>query len=186
MADHSGTTLTNYTLTNYDIPVYSKNTTFSTGYFTKADLTAETNPDAYTTQRAGTEDDWNAKLIWHTGDEGPTLYLDGFKYDLFNEESGKWRKASATATKAMEDTAITPDTNYPFTIVLQGEDSVIKTKFGIPFAKDITIKSEGDTKKKCCSVKERPHASCRTKRATDHRSIQMNRIFTRQNHQYNT
>ena len=43
--------------------------------------------------------------------------------------------------------AIVPGAGYPLTIVLQGEDSVIKTTHGVEnWTKDVTIKSEGDAK----------------------------------------
>ena len=132
-----------YNLTKYDTPVY-----FVNGAATELPDTAGNTFTYYVPTPAGaTEDNWTAKLIWHTGDQGPTLYLDGFVYDLFNETSEKWRANKDTQpTTAAQDTAIIPDASYPLTIVLQGEDSVLKTKFGISFSNDVTIKSEGDAK----------------------------------------
>jgi len=131
-----------YNLTKYDTPVYFVNEA-------KTDLpdTAGNSFTYYMPTTAGaSENNWNAKMIWHSGDEGPTLYLDGFAYDQFNEATELWRVKAEGSTDGVNDAAITPGTDYPCNIVLQGEDSVIKTRFGIVFSKDLSIKSEGNTK----------------------------------------
>ena len=73
------------TLTNYYIPLYTKNVTRTDGQFIKDGVTYTAD---YVSQALADETDWNAKLIWHTGDEGPTLYLNGFVTDNYNEEYG--------------------------------------------------------------------------------------------------
>jgi len=145
LADHDGTTLTAYTLTNYDTPVYSVNTTLS-GYFTKADFDNEVteNKRDYITQRAGTENNWNAKLVWHTGDEGPTLYLDGFKFDTYNNEMGGWLRRGTSVD--FYHCAISTGSTAPLKIVLQGEDSYIRNYHGIHYQNKLSIESEGNTK----------------------------------------
>ena len=131
-----------YYLTKYDTPVY-----FVNGAVTDLTDTAGNSFTYYMPTTTGaSESNWNAKMIWHSGDEGPTLYLDGFAYDLFNEATELWRVKAEGSTAGVDDAAITPGADYPCTIVLQGDDSVIKTRFGVVFSNDLTVKSEGDTK----------------------------------------
>ena len=144
MADHDGTTLTSYTLTNYDTPVYSVNTTLS-GYYRTDDYSGglTENKRDYITQRAGTENDWNAKLVWHTGDEGPTLYLDGFKIETYNTEYSAWLKRG---NQTFYHCAFLTGSTAPLKIVLTGEDSYIRNYHGIHYQNKLSIESEGDTK----------------------------------------
>lgn len=113
-----------YTLTNYDTPVYLKNTTSDDG------VTRETTTGA-------SESDWNVKLIWHTGDEGPTAYLDGFIFDYYDESASAWIGSNGHKTIAFSNSSNTA----PLTIVLQGEDSTIKAQGGFVNGADIAIRS---------------------------------------------
>ena len=120
-----------FNLTKYDTPLYLKSyekelTDSGKNTFTAYDVTTTTD-----------DQNWQAKLIWYTGDEGPTLYLDDFKYDVFNEDT---KLFSGT------NTGLTVSDAAPLKIVLQGEDSTIKASFGVVFSSDLTIESEGDTK----------------------------------------
>ena len=126
-------------LTNYDTPVYTKNTTLS-GTFVK-DGTSYTAD--YIAQNKATEDDWNAKLIWHTGDEGPTLYLDGFVTDTYNEDLAVFRYRTSSV-QHYHAAILTGDT-APLKIVLQGENSDIQCMGGIHYRNQLTIESVGDT-----------------------------------------
>jgi len=137
------------TLKNYDEPVYMKTVLKETGgqYSKKSAETVIKGP--YYAVEAGTENDWNAKLIWNTGDTGPTLYLNGFKLDDYWEDApegaSKWRYRPDTDI-LMYSLTFGASATAPLTIILQGEDSVVHTRFGIRYANDLTIKSEGNTK----------------------------------------
>ena len=127
-----------YTLSAYDTPVYSKNATKS-GYFN----TAEKN---YVTQElGGSETDYNAKLVWNTGDNGPTLYLKGAVVDHYNEELALWRSESATSTTAVGNAAIYTGNNAPLKIVIEG-DSSIQAYNGLHYRNELTVESVGDAK----------------------------------------
>ena len=132
-----------YELTRYDAPIYFKN---------KEVITLDTERNTFTyyvpTTSGASENSWNAKLVWKTGDVGPTLYLDGFRYDEYNDETGFWkyRGEGYPVSEAAETTAITVPATAPLTIVVTGQDSLIETKYGIPFSSNLTIKSEGDAK----------------------------------------
>lgn len=114
-------------VSGYDTPAYSVN----------ADV--ELSGITFTTQTLGGDaKNWNAKLIWNSGEDMPTVYLQGFIVDEYDEETAKWQKSSTTAI------AIPPD--QPTRIVITGEDSRIKTPFGITYQSDLEIISEGDAK----------------------------------------
>jgi hypothetical protein len=95
------------------------------------------------------EDNYNAKLIWNTGDDRPTLILRGFVFDEWNNETGlmegKWDAANETYKK-LQTYSITTDKNIPLDIVLTGNDCLIEAMFGITFYNDTTITSDGATK----------------------------------------
>jgi len=130
-----------YELKKYDTPVYIKNSAVDT---------YDTDQNAFTAYvpAAGTASNWSAKLEWKSGEAGPTLTLNGFKYDEFNNEKGLWRYRGEgyPSTEEAQTTAITTHASAPLTIVITGEDSLIETKFGIPFNNALTIKSEGAAK----------------------------------------
>ncbi|MBQ7341358.1 MAG: hypothetical protein IJW41_04250, partial [Oscillospiraceae bacterium] len=130
-----------YELKKYDTPVYIKNGAVDT---------YDTDQNAFTAYvpAAGSASNWNAKLEWKSGEAGPTLTLNGFKYDEFNNEKGYWRYRGEgyPSTEEAQTTAITTHASAPLTIVITGEDSLIETKFGIPFNNALTIKSEGAAK----------------------------------------
>ncbi len=125
-------------LTSFDTPAYAKNTT-KNGIFAKN----ATDKYDYIAQTTGSEENWNAKLIWHSGDEGPTLYLDGFTIDTYNEtvQNYVYRSSSAQSYYA----AIYTGTEAPLKIVLTGEDSYIRNFTGITYRNQLTIESDGDT-----------------------------------------
>ena len=131
------------TLTNYDTPIYTKNTTRTNGRFRVDGVDYYADYITQSTSDAG-EDDWNAKLIWHSGDEGPTLYLDGFVTDNYNEEYGTFRYR--TEKYFHFHAGILTDSTAPLKIVLQGEDSSIQAYGGIQYQNKLTIESVGDTK----------------------------------------
>ena len=127
-----------YTLSAYDAPVYSKNAT-KTGYF-------NTTEKSYVTQEmGGSETDYNAKLVWNTGDNGPTLYLKNLIVDNYDEELALWRSESATSTTAVANAAIYTGNNAPLKIVIEG-DSSIQARRGLHYRDDLEIKSVGDAK----------------------------------------
>ncbi|MBQ8358830.1 MAG: hypothetical protein IJX37_02780, partial [Oscillospiraceae bacterium] len=131
-----------YTLKKYDTPIYFKNAAS-----TVVD-TANNNFTRYAPSTSGaTEDDWNAMLVWKTGEIGPTLYLDGFRYDEYNDEKGAWRfRDGHDAGEHAVTLAVNTSAAAPLTIVITGEDSLIETCFGIHYGASLTIQSEGDAK----------------------------------------
>lgn len=136
-------------LKNYDEPIYLKTVLKETGgQYSKASADPVVKGPYYAVEN-GTESDWNAKLVWKSGEPGPTLYLDGFTLDDYWEEApsgaSKWRYRPSTDIQMYSVMFATPST-APLTIVLQGKDSVVQTYFGLRYAKDLTIKSEGNTK----------------------------------------
>jgi len=125
-------TLAGNTLTvkAYDTPAYSVNT--------ETELTdTESNKFTAVTQALTTDStNWNAKFVWHAGDEFPTLYLNGFTVDEYNEETAKWKDSSTTA--------VSIPAGQPMRILITGENSQIKTRFGITYRSDLEILSEGE------------------------------------------
>ena len=81
---------------------------------------------------------WNAKLICNSGEEIPTLYLNGFVIDEYNDDTAIWQNTSTTAIAIPSD--------QPTRIVITGEDSQISTPFGITYHSNLEIISEGDAK----------------------------------------
>ena len=145
-------TLGNHTLqiSAYDKAAYSVNTTAEVldTADNKFNITMQTSTGA-------SEDNWNAKLIWKSGDAAPTLYIKGFKVDDYNSASTKWRaryqsEADRNDPKKKDSaaltTGITIPKNQPTTIVITGEDSLIQCRFGITYNSALTVKSEGDAK----------------------------------------
>ena len=133
----------NYELKKYDTPLYIKNGTVDT------QDTAQNAFTAYVPTASGANaSNWNAKLEWKSGEAGPTLTLNGLKYDDFNNATGLWkyRGEGFDLTDHAQTTAITSVSSAPLTIVITGEDSLLETKFGISYAGDLTIKSEGAAK----------------------------------------
>ena len=135
---------TSYKLVNYDVPIYTVNTPLETqdvegNKFTKV---GQNIMDA-------NEDNYNAKLIWNTGDDRPTLILRGFVFDEWNNETGlmegKWDAANETYKK-LQTYSITTDKTAPLDIILTGNDCLIEAMFGITFYNDTTITSDGATK----------------------------------------
>ena len=164
---------TDYKVRVYNEPIYLINTT-ATGYFNKTKkipvidpttgepvLDSKGNPKTETvldvsdtgiyktlTKEGANEDNYNAKLVWHEGDNGPTLYLRDIVLDDYNDELGRWRYKNDTATSALAHTTITTDAKAPLHIVLTGADSTIECRFGIHYNNDLNIKSVGDAKLK--------------------------------------
>ncbi|MBQ7768945.1 MAG: hypothetical protein IJ403_08705, partial [Oscillospiraceae bacterium] len=122
----------NYSLTKYDTPLYFKS------YEVQKTDSSGNEFTAYAVTTTADAQDWQAKLIWYTGDEGPTLYLDGFKYYTYNDATSLFTKE--------DDTAMQVNAGAPVKIILQGEDSVIKACFGLRYAADLTIESEDGAK----------------------------------------
>ena len=131
-------------LTGYDTPIYYKN-----GSVEKVD----TKGNKFTCIQPvlGDADNWNAKFEWKSGDAAPTLTLDGFIFDEYNNE-----KKAMMATYDTENEewttgprytyAITTPTDIPCNIVLTGKDSLIECYFGVTYYGDLDVKSVGDTK----------------------------------------
>ena len=135
---------TTLTLTGFDAPLYTKN-------YEKE--TQDTAGNKFTkwgqTKEGATEENYNAKFEWKTGDAAPTLTLRGFKLDEWNNETGlmegKWNEEKQTYS-GLQTYAITTGSKTPMNIVITGEDSLIEAKFGITYYADTTIKSEGNAK----------------------------------------
>ena len=144
-----------YTLTDYDTPVYSKNTT-KTGDFNLVSGGVVTDSDRkeYIGQTiGGSESDYNAKLVWKSGDNGPTLYLKNLIVDNYNEELGRWRFNGATQKYELANAGIYTGKTAPLKIVLQGGESSIQTFDGLHYQKDLTIQSEGDASLKLWTMR---------------------------------
>ena len=97
-----------YTLTDYDTPVYSKNTTKSGDFNTVSggSVTKSEKRDYIGQTIGGSESDYNAKLVWKSGENGPTLYLKNLIVDNYNEELGLWRHNGATNKNYIANAAI--------------------------------------------------------------------------------
>ena len=129
-------------LKKYDEPIYTINNAIET---------TDTGENAMTrwtqTTSGANEDNWNAKFVWNSTDDQPTLYLRGFKMDDWNNETGKYAVNPNNTSKGYYQTySITTGSEVPTTIILTGEDSLIECQFGITFNNNLTIKSEGETK----------------------------------------
>ena len=136
-----------YTLAEYDTPVYSQNAT-KTGYFntvTDGEVTDSVQKEYTTQELGGGENDYNVKLVWHAGDNGPTLYLKGAVVDNYNEDLSLWRYASATSESAVATSAIYTGNTAPLKIVIES-DSSIQTWRGIHYREELEIKSQGEAK----------------------------------------
>ena len=96
------------------------------------------------TAEGANEDNYNAKLVWHEGDEGPTLYLRDFVIDDYNEELSKWKYSSATSTSALTTAGMVTGSKAPLKIVLEKGESLIKGYAGLQYQNDLTIESVGD------------------------------------------
>lgn len=125
-------------LSGYDIPIYTKNASEEV-----KDTTGATFTRWYQAVKDANEENYNAKIVWHSGDEGPTIYLRGFKFDEINNETSAVYAKNSTQVQTY---GITTPKGVPSTIVLQGEDNLLETKFGITYNDDLTIKSENNGK----------------------------------------
>lgn len=135
---------TSYKLVNYDTPIYTVNTPLET-----QDVEGNKFTKVGQNMMGANEDNYNAKLIWNSTDDRPTLILRGFIFDEWNNETGlmegKWDAANEKY-KQLQTYSIVTDKNIPLDIVLTGEDSLIEAMFGITFYHDTTITSDGATK----------------------------------------
>ena len=120
------------TVNSYNTPVYSVNTNAKC-----TDIKGNTFT-AVTQDIGGDANNWNAQLVWHSEDSVPTLYLKNFIVDEYNEQDSQWRNTSTTA--------IAIPAGQPTKIVITGETSQLKTRFGITYKSDLEIKSEGSAK----------------------------------------
>ena len=133
-------------VTHYDVPVYSVNTT-KTGYFNtvaNSEVTNSVQAEYIGQALGGDESNYNAKLVWHTGDNGPTLYLKNLIVDNYNEDLGKWRYGSATSKNYIANPSIYTDKTAPLKVVVEGGKSEFQTYNGIHYQADLTIESVGD------------------------------------------
>lgn len=134
----------------YDTPAYSVNVTSEV---------LDTEDNKFTavgqTLTGAGEENWNAKFVWKTGDPVPTLYLKGFQVDEYNEETNKWKARYQNAEErqdpekkgmATKTAAVNIPTGQAMNIVITGEDSVIKCRFGITYKSPLNIQSEGTSK----------------------------------------
>ena len=119
------------TVKAYDTPAYSVNTNAER-------LDAKGNKFTAVIQDGGDANNWNAKLVWHSGDTVPTLYLKNFIVDEYNEQTSQWKDSKTTA--------IAIPANQPTRIVITGGTSQLKTRFGIHYKSNLEIKSEGSAK----------------------------------------
>ena len=98
----------------------------------------------YQSTEGANKDNWNAKFVWHSTDNAPTLYLREFMIDNWNNESGKFAK-NASTDKAYSTNAIVTSSAVPLIIKLTGEkDSLIESQYGIHYKNDLTILSENN------------------------------------------
>ena len=136
-------------ITGYDAPAYSVNTPAEV-------LDIEDNKFTAIGQTVTTDaENWNAKFVWNTGDTVPTLYLKGFKVDEYNDQTNKW-KARHQDAEARQDperkgdvtmtTGVIIPAKQPTNVVITGEDSLIRTRFGITYKSAMNLKSEGEAK----------------------------------------
>ena len=115
----------------YDTAAYSVNTNV------EAKDSSGNKFTAVTQKTGGDSGNWNAKLIWNTGDATPTLYLKNFIVDNYNEQTQKWKD-----TKTIP---IDLPAGQPMKVVISG-NSQIKSRFGITYRSNLEIKSEGSAK----------------------------------------
>ena len=109
---NAATVSASVTLAGHTLSVKAHN---SPAYFTNA---KDTHPNA---------ENWNAKLIWNSGEDLPTLHLKGF------------------AVNDAKQTGIGIPAGQPMRIVIAA-DSQINAQFGIIYKSDLEIVSEGDAK----------------------------------------
>lgn len=120
------------TVKGYDSPAYSVNTNAE-------QLDDKGNKFTAVTQTVGGDaSNWNARLIWHSGEAVPTLYLKNFIVDAYNEQTSQWQKTNTAA--------IAIPAGQPTRIVITGGNSQLKTRFGITYKSNLEIKSEGSAK----------------------------------------
>lgn len=157
----------NFRLSDFDVPIYLVNAEVD-GYYrenvtvpvtdptTGAEVTDPTtgavvteNKTQLTTKKYNTlvkdgadETNYNAKLVWHTGDEGPTLYLKSAVMDDYNEDLRQWRRTSAD--RAYTNAAMHTDKDAPLKIVLESGESIMKGHAGLQYQNQLTIESVGD------------------------------------------
>lgn len=118
-------------VSGYDAPAYSVNANAACADIKGNKFTAVTQ------EIGGDANNWNAKLLWHSGDAIPTLYLKNFIVDEYNEQTSQWRNTSTTA--------IAIPAGQAMKIVIAG-NSQIKTRHGITYKSNLEIKSEGSAK----------------------------------------
>lgn len=133
-APTASVTLAGKTLTvnTYDSPAYTANTNAER-------LDSKGNKFTAVIQEiTGDGNNWNAKLVWNSGDSVPTLYLKNFIVDEYNEQTSLWKDTTTTAI------LIPP--GQPTKIVITGGTSQLKTRFGITYKSSLEIKSETGAK----------------------------------------
>lgn len=132
-APSASVTLSGKTLTvkAYDTSAYSKNTNI------EAKDTSGSKFTAVIQEPGGDSSNWNAKLIWNSGDTVPTLYLKNFLIDEYNEQTKKWKETKTPAIDLPAD--------QPIKIIIIS-NSQIKTRFGITYRSNLEIKSDGNAK----------------------------------------
>ena len=77
---HMRVGFTNLKLTAYDTPIYYKNAT-------KEFVDTKGNTFNGVMPALGDADNWNLKFEWKTGEEAPTITMDGFIFDEYNNEA---------------------------------------------------------------------------------------------------
>ena len=153
-------------LTHYDIPIYLvQNDTTAYYWTTVKEEVAVTDPEtgepvlnedgtpvtelkdvakavsgAYISQTkdGATEENYNAKLIWHSGDAAPTLYLRDFVIDAYNDELDKWRNNGSSKSNVYTTAGLFTDSTAPLKIVVDG-NCVMQTYEGIHYRNELTI-----------------------------------------------
>jgi len=141
MGGDTSSSYTTYTLNNYDTAIYTKNTTKTDGYFNKG---AVTGTYIGQSKSGATEENYNAKLIWHSGDTYPTLYLRNCIMDNYDEDNKYWRQRSSSNTTVKQYPALYTGSTAPLKIVLEEGKSELKVYSGIHYQNDLTIESVGD------------------------------------------
>ena len=149
---------TSYTLTHKDIPVYTINTPKTayfnvtetkevtneeTGEVTTEEVTTLTAMDYISQDSAGADEtNYNAKLIWHSDDDVPTLYLRDFILDCYNEELGQWRRNSGGTTQT--PAGIHTGSTAPLTIQVESGDCFMRAHAGLQYQNALTIEGADD------------------------------------------
>ena len=134
----------NVKLTAYDTPVYYKNAT-------KEYVDTKGNAFSGYQPVLGDANNWNLKFEWKSGESAPTITLDGFIYDQYNNAkntmAAKYDSENEEYTNdAITTYAIQTPTDIPCNLVITGKDSLLECYFGVTYKGNLNVTSVGDAK----------------------------------------